>query len=48
MTDNDKPDKLPDALAGAPPNPERRRLLGGIALAGAAPPGDLTAALQFD
>jgi acid phosphatase len=38
MTDNDKSDKnrLPEAPADAPPNPERRRLLGGIALAGAA------------
>jgi len=46
MTDNDKSDKntLPEAPAGAPPNPERRRLRGGFALAGAT----LTAALQFD
>ena len=38
MTDNNKSDKnrLPEAPADAPPNPERRRLLGGIALAGAA------------
>ncbi|KRE85753.1 acid phosphatase [Rhodanobacter sp. Soil772] len=38
MTDHDKFDKnrLPDTPADAPPNPERRRLLGGIALAGAA------------
>jgi acid phosphatase len=39
MTDNsDKPGKngLPDTPSDAPPNPERRRLLGGIALAGAA------------
>jgi len=38
MTDNDKSDKnrFPDTPDDAPPNPERRRLLGGIALAGAA------------
>ena len=39
MTDNnDTPGKnrFPDTPADAPPNPERRRLLGGIALAGAA------------
>ena len=38
MTDNDKSDKnrFPDTPDDEPPNPERRRLLGGIALAGAA------------